>query len=238
MKLKILPRRDRSKVDELLFRGEKSVTDADLSVTPEVVDAEVDLDTIEVALDEVVSGERHFEKRHLIDAEVAPIVHENLPLTREQAARPGVWHWLAVVWHPEFVRHRWPRSKPKRTKNSMREKFLAAGSDIYSNAFGRLWWMAELTYDESAADPYHVTREALKVQTLANRLFDPMFARYPPAVIAFAEGLIGESSETVQKANVRFNQALSAIQLESRSQEEIRVIVANVVEAVKEDFDV
>jgi hypothetical protein len=32
----------------------------------------------------------------------------------------------------------------------MREKFFGAGTDIYSNAFGCLWWMAELSYDEDA----------------------------------------------------------------------------------------
>jgi hypothetical protein len=238
MKLKILPKRDRSKVDEALFTGEKVVTEADLSVTPEQVDAEVDLATIETVLDEIVSGERAFDSKHLIDAELAPIVHANIPLTREQAARPGIWHWLAVVWYPDFVRHRWPWTATVRTTNSMREKFLGAGSDIYSNAFGRLWWMAELSYDAPAEDPYHVTREALKVQMLANRLFDPMFARYPPAVIAFAQELMGESTETVRYANIRFNQALSTIQLESRTKDDLRAIVRNVVEAVKEDFDV
>jgi hypothetical protein len=174
----------------------------------------------------------------LIDAAVAPVVHENIDLTRRQASQPGIWHWLAVVWHPDFVRKRWPWDTTERTEKSMREKFLGGGTDIYSNAFGRLWWMAELSHDPAAEDPYDVTRRALSMQFLANRLFDPAFARYRPAVVAFADGLSDESSETVRHANRRFNQAISTIQLESRSTDELRGIVSDVVQGVKEDYDV
>lgn len=238
MELRSFPAEDRVRIDEEFFRGDESIAESDLQGTSVKIDAEVDLETIEGILDDIVAGRQDYDNLYLIDADVAPIVHRNLDLTRRQAAKPGIWHWLAVVWHPEFVRHRWPWTATDRTVKSMREKFLGAGTDIYSNAFGRLWWMAELSYDTEADDPYHVTREALKVQFLANRLFDPSFARYRPAVIAFAEGLIGESAETVDYANQRFNQALSAIQLESRSKDQLRGIVDSVVEGVEQDFDV
>lgn len=250
MTLKSYPPQDRGRVDKEFFRGEKRITEDDLRGTPSPIDAPADLEAIETVLDDIVAGHREYDQRHLIDADVAPIVHKNIGLTREQAAEPGVWHWLAVIWHPEFVRHRWPWDTADRTVTSMREKFLGAGTDIYSNAFGRLWWMAELSYDEGADDPYRVTREALQVQFLANRLFDPAFARYRPAVVAFAEGLLGESTETIRHANRRFNQALSSIQLESYSLEELRDIeddedikdlndiVDDVVTGVKEDYDV
>lgn len=236
--LKSYPAEDRGRVDQDFFEEEKTITEADLRGTLETVDAVADLEAIEEVLSEIVEGEREFERLELIDANVAPIVHANLDLTRRQAAQPGIWHWLAVIWQPRFVLHRWPWEATDRTVKSMREKFLGAGTDIYSNAFGRLWWMAELSLDEGADDPYHITREALQVQYLANRLFDPSFARYRPAVVAFAEGLMNESTETVRHANVRFNQALSAIQLESRSTGDLRGIVDDVVEGVKEDFDV
>jgi hypothetical protein len=235
---KSFPVEDRIRVDEEFLRGERTITESDLEGRLESVDAEMDAESIRSVLDEIVDGEREFEKRYLIDAEVAPVVHANLDLTRSQAADPGIWHWMATIWHPEFVRHRWPWDEPERTVKSMREKFLGAGTDIYSNAFGRLWWMAELSRLPEADDPYRVTREALEVQTLANRLFDPEFARYRPAVVAFGERLIDENTDVVNHANRRFNQALSTIQLESQSREELRDIVDDVVEGVKEDHDV
>lgn len=237
-RLKTLPSEDRGKVDEAFFMGDKSIKEDDLKGRLTPVDAAVDLDAIETVLDEVVAGTREYDQVHLIDADVAPVVHANMELTRQQAARPGIWHWMAVILHPEFVRYRWPWEATDRTRKSMREKFLGAGTDIYSNAFGRLWWMAELSYDPESEDPYHVTREALSVQYLANRLFDPAFARYRPAVVAFADVLADESTQTVGHANRRFNQALSSIQIESRTTDELRSIVRDVVEGVEEDFDV
>jgi hypothetical protein len=238
MALKVFPPEDRNKVDRAFFEGEKTITEEDLGGRVETVEASADLDAIEEVLDDIVDGRREFDELGQIDAAVAPVVHQNISLTRRQASRSGIWHWLAVMWHPDFVRKRWPWDKTERTEKSMREKYLGAGTDIFSNAFGRLWWMAELSHDPDAEDPYEVTRQALSSQFLANRLFDPALARYRPAVVAFAEGLSDESTETVRHANRRFNQALSTIQLESRSTDELRGIVSDVVEGVKEDYDV
>lgn len=236
--LKTFPAEDRGKIDEAFFRGAKAIEEGDLDGQPRSIAASVDLETIGILVDEVMSGEREYDDLHLIDVEVAPTVHSNLDFTRKQAAQPELWHWLAVMWRPDFVRYRWPWEATDRTFKSMREKFLGAGTDIYSNAFGRLWWMAELSLDLGAEDPYHVTRKALQVQFLANRLLDPAFARYRPAVVAFAERLADESTETVNHANRRFNQALTSIQLESRTTDELREIVDDVVIGVKEDFEV
>lgn len=238
-KLRTFPKADRSRVDEDLFEGDKQLTDDDLSRSPGEIDVPVDLAPVEHFFDEIVSGECEYDKRHLIDADAAPVVHKCLEnLTRHQASNAAIWHYLAVIWHPEFVRHRWPYDDSDRTFESMREKFLGAGNDIYGNAIGRLWWMAELSYDEGASDPYEPTQNILQVQYLANRVFDPAFARYRPAVVAFAEVLSDESTDVIGPANRRFNQALSTLHLESRSKREIRNIVEEVVAGVKEDYGV
>lgn len=49
---------------------------------------------------------------------------------------------------------------------------------------------------------------------------------------------VSSMSELINHSNRRFNQALSSIHLESRDTDELRVIVENVVEGVKEDYDV
>jgi len=63
----------------------------------------------------------------------------------------------------------------------MREKFLGAGSDLYSNAIHRLWWIAELT---ALDDDYSTTDAVFANQTMVNKVFDRWFARYQPAVRA------------------------------------------------------
>jgi histone H3/H4 len=231
------PREDRSLVDEELFEGRKTVTEEDLAGNLERIDVSVNMGPVRNFLDDIVAEEIEYDSLSLIDADVAPMLHQNLPLTRRQAADRRIWHYLAVVWHPNFVRYRWPYDATDRTFNSMREKFLGGGTDIYSNAFGRLWWMAELSKDPEASNPYETTREILQTQFLTNRVFDPAFARYRPAVVAFGEGLSGESTEVVGHANRRFNQALSTIQLETRDTDQLREIVERVVAGVKEDYD-
>lgn len=246
---KSFPQEDRSLVDEELFKedGEKSrIREEDLSGELRDVGVSVDLDAIGSAIDDILADVGEFDARHEIDAELAPIVHQNTELTRREASEAGIWHWMATMWRPDFVRHRWPYSASDRTYSSMREKFLGGGTDIYSNAFGRLWWMTELSYDEDRSDPYELTRRVVKFQFLANRLFDPQFARYRSAVIAFGEVILEEReaeevsnvSNLVRHSNVRFNQALSSIQLESRDKDDLRQIVRNVVGGVKEDYDV
>lgn len=235
--LRKFPAEDRSLVNESFFRGESSINEADLSRVPPSIGVEVEMRDLQSLLDDIVKGKREYESHHHVEADVAPILHRTVNISRRQASDPEIWHWLAIMWHPEFVRHRWPYDTGDRTFTSMREKFLGGGSDIYSNAFGRIWWMAELAYDEEAKDPYHLTREILKYQFLANRLLDPAFARYQPAVIAFGERLLNEHSEVIRHANRRFNQALSVIQLESRDTDELREIVSDVVKGVKEDYE-
>ncbi|EJN57808.1 DUF6339 family protein [Halogranum rubrum] len=231
------PSQDKNLIDEDLFEGEKTVTDDDLTGSLERVDVEVDLTPVRRFLNDIVAERVEYDSLSKIDSDVAPVLHQNLPLTRRQAADRRIWHYLATMWHPEFVRHRWPYDATDRTFQSMREKFLGGGTDIYSNAFGRLWWMAELSTDPEASDPYETTREILQFQFLANRVFDPSFARYRPAVVAFGEGLSDESTEVVRHSNVRFNQALSTVQLETRETGDLRDIVERVVKGVKEDYE-
>lgn len=54
--------------------------------------------------------------------------------------------------------------------------------------------------------------------------------REPPAVSSM--------SELINHSNRRFNHALSSIHLKSRDTGELRVIMENIVEGVKEDYDV
>ncbi|WP_394348755.1 DUF6339 family protein [Haloterrigena sp. H1] len=108
-----------------------------------------------------------------------------------------MWHWLAIVRYPDLVRHRWEY----RSEEAMREKFLGAGSDLYSNALHRLWWIAELTARD---DEYEITDAVFANQTMVNKVFDRWFARYRPAVIAMCDELADERSQVIEEVTRRF----------------------------------
>lgn len=91
------------------------------------------------------------------DARAAVLLHdENWGLRPSEAAREAVWCFLACVLLPDLVRWRWGWRQ-----ETPAERFLG-GERGLRNTFGRLWWRAELLYDESATEPYrfvHVLKE-------------------------------------------------------------------------------
>lgn len=111
-----------------------------------------------------------------IDATVAPAVREFVDIPLREAGDPGIWHYLAIGWRPDFVRFRWPRNAPRRTHKSMTEKFLGSTQDLYTNAFSRLWFMAEFSRN---GDDYTETSDILDQTYKSERIFDRMDLRRP-----------------------------------------------------------
>ncbi len=213
-------------VGEPFLEGEVTIDDEDLEDHVEQMPGQpkADLQTLDTAVDTVVSEYPQYETD--IDGALAKDVHRCLDITRRTAGDPGLWHWLAVVRYPEFVRHRWKY----RSEEAMREKFLGAGSDLYSNAIHRLWWIAELTSD---GDDYTLTEEVFANQTIVNKVFDRWFARYRPAVVAVCDELADEPSGIIDDATRRFNHALTNVQLEGLSEEEARGLITRIISDVK-----
>lgn len=233
--LKRLMQDARDIVDIEFLRGDRSISEADIEDHLVEVDAFGDLDALDDVIDEAMAD--HEKGSHEIERDVAPAVHRELNFTRRQASDIGIWHYLAIVWRPDFVRHRWPWEDTQRTETSMREKFLGSATDLYANAFHRMWWHAELTYDPERDDPYALTREVASFQRLADWLFDPGFARYKPLVVACGDALSDESTAVVNKTVKRVNHAVSTIPIEGQSQDELRQIVDRVKTNVKAEVE-
>jgi len=172
--------------------------------------ATADLDELRDRLSEVV--EDYDENDHEIDAAAAPHVRECLDISRRTAARPGLWHWLTVCQFPDFVYHRWPDADDE-------EKFLAGGTDIYSNAIHQLWWGAEITRD---GDDYTLTEQMFGQGRLANDVLDSWSSRYEPAAKIHTETLLGEPSNTVREVSREIRNKLSVHTLEIMADSEIR----------------
>jgi hypothetical protein len=236
--LKRLTKDARDVVDVEFLQGERSISEADVEDYLVEVDAEADLDALGDAIDEAMDAhDPGAQEPYEIEAVVAPAVHRELALTRRQAADAGIWHYLAVIWRPDFVRYRWPWEDSQRTEVSMREKFLGRSTDLYANAFHRMWWHAELTYDPEREDQYALTREVAGYQRLADWIFDPGFARYKPLVMACADALHDEPTKVVNPTVKRVNHAVSTIPIEGQSEEDLRRIVDKVKSNVKADIE-
>jgi hypothetical protein len=179
-----------------------------------------DLEALDAVVKEAITTHSQFDTS--LDGAIATDVHQILDITRRTAGYPGFWHWLAVNRYPDFVRHRWEYS----TEQAMREKYLGAGSDLYSNAIHRLWWIAELTHD---GDDYSLTNVVFDNQTMVNKVFDRWFARYRPAVIAICDELADEPSSVINDVTRRFNHALTNVQLEGLTEEDARELVQEIL---------
>lgn len=209
-------------VGEPFLRGEAELTDETLNEYVESLPDEptADLETLDSRVDTVVMSHGRYDTA--IDGALAADVHRSLDVSRRIAGDPGLWHWLAVARYPHFVRHRWEY----RSEAAMREKFLGAGSDMYSNALHRLWWIAELTHD---GDDYTLTDRVFANQTMVNKVFDRWFARYRPAVIAVCDELGDEPSSVIDEATRRFNHALTTVQLEGLTETEAREQIRRII---------
>lgn len=185
--------------------------------TFEVNETELDLDRLDNAVaaarSEFDLGRR--QQRTALDSNLAPIVHQCIQIPPRVAAVPGVWQYLALFRYDELITDRWSRD------NDIEEKFLGTQKDLYSNYLARLWWGAHLTYD-TKSESYLATHRLFNKQRLVNYVLDSSFRRYRPAAIAFANELWNENGEDITTIASRFNDSLSTIQLESRSEAELR----------------
>lgn len=213
-------------VSEAFLRGDVEFSGDEISkfVKPLPSKATAELEALDPSIDTVVSEHSQFDTS--MDGALAAEVHRCLDVSRRVAGDPGLWHWLAVVRYPHFVRHRWEYT----SEEAMREKFLGAGSDLYSNALHRLWWIAELTLD---GDDYSLTHSVFSNQTMVNKVFDRWFARYRPAVVAVCDELTDEPSWVINESTRRFNHALTNIQLEGLNESEARDLIGRIVSDVR-----
>jgi hypothetical protein len=221
--LRVLTSEGRRLVDPPFLRGDRSVaSDGVYEFTePHPSGAHVDLEDLREELESVVETRDRYDSG--IDAAAAPAVHARLDISRRVAADPGVWHYLAVVEFPKFVRYRWEFN----SETAMREKFLAGGTDIYSNALHRLWWISELTHDDG---DYSLTRRVFAKQTLANKIFDRWFARYRPAAVVCCEELVDLPTDVAEEVTLELNRALSTLQLEGIDEPELRSLVRRLID--------
>lgn len=182
----------------------------DESTTP------LELDALDEAIEEVIGTTARHDTA--IEQRAAAPIHRALPLTRREAAQPGVWRFLAVVHRPDFVRHRWAVEQWGTT----RSRYWTPGVRHDSNVFSRLWWIAELTRE---GDDYSLTERAFSRQSIAIQIFIRRYAWYRPAVVALLEELEDAPQRTIEEVTRELLGALGTLVLEAMSVTELRTLV-------------
>ncbi len=217
----------RSLVDDEFLRGERAHL-GKLAVEPYLEEAEnpLELDEFDHIIDRAIAKFDAFDAA--IDAASAPAIHAILPLSRREASDPGIWRYLAVVHRPDFVRHRWSFA----TRATTLPRFWQFGTRPNSNAFARLWWIAELTVDEHT-DSYDRTRVALSRQALATNVFVRSFSHHKPAVAACLDVLEDAPADVIEKTLQRLTTVLTTIVVEGRTQDELTQLVAQIRDSVE-----
>lgn len=186
------------------------------SIEVEDEDVNLDFDRLEFVINhaKVLFDVGRDEQRTAMDSNLAPVVRECLQIPPRVAAIPGFWWHTTLLRYPDFIMTRWSRD------DDLTEKFLGTQKDLYSNHMARLWWGAHLTRNEDTGD-YFATHRLFNKQRQVNYLLDSAFRRYRPAARAFAIELWDEKGTDVDEIAKRFNDSLSTIQLESRSEEDL-----------------
>ena len=172
-----------------------------------------ELGAFDEAIDELLATSALYDASS--DRRTAPAIHRALPLSRLEAADPGLWRYLAVVHRPDWVRHRWEL----RSFTTMRARFWRPGTRPDSNAYSRLWWIAELTRE---GDSYDLTERVLTRQPLATPLFVRQFSYYRPAVEAFVDILEHAPADEIEAVVRQFNALLSTVVLEGQERDGLR----------------
>lgn len=184
-----------------------------------------DLDALRGDLDDIVN--RYKKGAETMEQEAAVAVHRHLDITRRHAPHPGLWHWLAIVEFPEYIRHRFPLD------GAIEEKFVGIKrqSDIYSNGLHRLWWFAELTREGS---DYSRTEKMLGEgnQFKVERFVDRSFAMYAPSMKAAVDVLIDQEPKTAEAVAKRFRTLETNFHLETMDEEEIEAVFEGILAEV------
>lgn len=128
------------------------------------------------------------------DAENAILLYESLKgkLNRLQATDFRLWAYLIHEPCWDYMKTRWNLEDDKRDTWAGRindRYFIASRSPYVRNGISRLYWSAELTYDEENSNPYEYLEYVLKWQDLAVGALDRQIGRAKNSILGNLQAL-------------------------------------------------
>ena len=132
---------------------------------------------------------------HLTDAANAQEFYSKLSfLSDSQASDERLWAGMCLGPFYEYVQYRW---KLKNIQKIRSHCFFADGPrrSLDRNALARLWWIGRLTYDDSRADPYELTKFVAQKADHAMHIIERNTSSNPVITRAFVSALLAARSE-------------------------------------------
>jgi hypothetical protein len=149
----------------------------------------------------VDEAKRRFEGRRVeADAWLAPRLHATLRMTRAEAADNRRWNYLAMVVAPDYVvwRHRG-------AEIAAASRF---GGPHYTQAFARLWWVAEMFRNGPDYEPVEI---ACRVQDVLNTTLRMDVIDHRPTALAIVRVLERLLADETPRLGDRVNALSSAV---------------------------
>lgn len=210
------------------FRKGESELPQEVRNRTEDTEIEFEKERLNEKIDEVMEECENPSDKPEMDRKLAPVIHDAIHFENQrQAADPGVWNYLSVVMRPDYVRERWGSSKTR---------FISTGN-LKRHSFGWLWWVAEITTDETGQHHEKALDTLLEKTDLTVSLFEREFSNYRKVAIPFINLLGDEKMEVWRETSKELNQRLSTVVLEDLSKEEIRDLIQDSRETVKNNIE-
>lgn len=132
-------------------------------------------------------------------------------IDRSNAADPRLWSYLSMIAAREYMSKRWPLETASNLSNYANDHWLMttpSSRKMMRNGVGRLWWIANLTYDPefshplsaSTGDPFAYTKWVLENENRRQAIFERQLGRSPRLRWAVMEAM-QELQESGKKDN-------------------------------------
>lgn len=133
------------------------------------------------------------DKPFMTEATNVERIYGNLPfLSESQASDERLWAGLCFGPFWEYVKYRWEIDK-KCTAPNIEQHFMfgfGARRSLTRNALSRLWWIGRLTYDESRADPWELTKFVCESSDYIMHILERNTSNNPVIIRAFLDAVL------------------------------------------------
>ncbi|MGK0575995.1 DUF6339 family protein [Macrococcus capreoli] len=97
------------------------------------------------------------------DGKNVEIIHKSLrELTPVQASQEKFWLGMAMTHYKDYIYYRLEDEIKKDNRARLKTALTSLGNgkkrSLIVNVLSRLWWIGELTYDDTREDPYELTK--------------------------------------------------------------------------------
>lgn len=133
------------------------------------------------------------DKPFMTEATNVEHIYGNLKfLSESQASDERLWAGLCFGPFWSYVKYRWEIEKKCTVANIEQHYMFGFGArrSLTRNAISRLWWIGRLTYDESRADPWELTKFVCESSDYIMHILERNTSNNPVIIRAFLDAVL------------------------------------------------